>query len=171
MTEQRTCPRCGETFSVEYRSSRKVYCSPTCHTNAGTHNPRYRHGMSKTLIYKIWVSMLGRCENPDDHGYANYGGRGITVCERWHVFENFYADMGDRPEGKSLDRVDNDGPYAPENCRWATRAEQRSNQRTRTVCRHGHELTVENTYAHNGKRHCRECRREWKRQRRTEVAS
>ena len=73
--------------------------------------------------------MHDRCKNTNCKGYETYGGRGIKVCERWEKFENFYADMGDRPNGKSLDRIDNDGPYAPWNCEWKDRKHQSRNRR------------------------------------------
>lgn len=92
------------------------------------------HGRgSKSLrdrTYKTWLSMKARCENPRSQNYKYYGGRGIEICARWSSnFEEFLADMGDRPEGKSLDRIDPDGDYEPGNCRWATRKEQRVNRR------------------------------------------
>lgn len=79
--------------------------------------------------YWCWADMLSRCRSPTHHAYASYGGRGITVCERWHTFDNFWEDLGPRPDGRSLDREDNDGPYNNVNCRWATSQEQNSNRR------------------------------------------
>jgi hypothetical protein len=79
--------------------------------------------------YRSWLAMHARCKHPNMNGFEFYGGRGIKVCIRWKRFENFLADMGERPDGQSLDRIDSDGNYEPSNCRWATAIEQRHNQR------------------------------------------
>jgi len=91
------------------------------------------HGKRDTRTYKSWCSMIGRCFNPKDRSYPNYGGRGITVCERWLSFSNFIADMGDRPIAHSLDRIDNEKGYVPGNCKWATRTEQNRNSRQNVI--------------------------------------
>lgn len=95
-----------------------------------------KHGHFGSRTYNSWASMLSRCRDKNKPAYARYGAIGITVCERWEKFENFLADMGERPEGCSIDRIDNDKGYEPGNCRWATPIQQRRNQR-RYIARHG----------------------------------
>ena len=89
-----------------------------------------RHGLSRTREYNIWANMKDRCFNPNSCNFPKYGGRGITVCDRWLSFENFIADMGFRPsESHSIERKSNDGDYTPDNCVWATPMEQQRNRR------------------------------------------
>lgn len=91
---------------------------------------RIRHGMWKSPEYRCWIQMRGRCTNTNAPNYSDYGGRGISVCDRWQSFDNFLADMGMRPsENHSIDRRDNNGSYEPSNCYWATQDEQCINRR------------------------------------------
>lgn len=93
-----------------------------------SHGHCKNHTTSST--YATWADMLQRCKTPTHHAYARYGGRGIKVCLRWRMFENFLEDMGERPwEGAQLDRINNDGNYEKDNCHWATAAENNANKR------------------------------------------
>lgn len=91
---------------------------------------KFKHGMCDTPVYHVWATMLQRCTNPKDKDFADYGGRGITVCRRWSDFRNFYADMGDPPKcAPTLDRENNDRGYNPKNCKWASWSAQAFNRR------------------------------------------
>ena len=106
------------------------------------------HGMSNTKIHRKWKAMMQRCYNPNNPSFDDYGGRGIRVCERWHEFQNFYDDVSILPhfgeKGYTLDRIDNDGDYCPENVRWADRKTQNLNQRRSIKLEYnGEEMTLE----------------------------
>ena len=99
------------------------------------------HGQCRTLIYSRWTDMLTRCYNPKWKQYKDWGGRDITVCDRWRKFENFYADMGEPPTSKhQIDRINNNGNYEPANCRWATKTQQARNARNTVWVGHKGEI-------------------------------
>lgn len=118
---------CGKTTVVEgYRLQSGVTRSCGC-LRGDTHR---RHGKRQTATYKAWLTTKQRCSNPRNQDYRLYGGRGVKMCERWLKFANFLADMGERPNGLTLDRFpNNDGNYEPGNCRWATQKQQAATRR------------------------------------------
>lgn len=121
-----------------------------------THLSYHRHGHSKggvkTATYCIWSLIKTRCHKVGGRDYNAYGGRGIFVCDRWlNNFPAFLADMGERPSGMSLDRIDNDGPYSPDNCRWATQWQQNRNKHnTRRITFGGETLCITDWAARQG---------------------
>lgn len=136
---------CGETHIVAWgnlRSGDVKSCGCLHDEVAGA--ARRRHGMTDSRTYKIWKAMRRRCRNPSNANWTRYGGRGIRVCDRWAIFENFLTDMGDCPsQDHSIDRVNNDGHYEPGNCRWATRHMQSRNRRDNRLLKvDGQVLTI-----------------------------
>ena len=105
------------------------------------------HGMTKSRTYNTWANMLQRCINPTSTSYINYGKRGISVCNRWHSFIKFLEDMGERPVGMSLDRIDSQGNYEPSNCKWATRKEQANNTRSNCCIEYNGEVKTVSQWA------------------------
>ncbi len=128
---------CGKDKKISQPSLKRGTRSCSCMMGEWIRRARHKHGgtprSGRMPEYRIWGTMLDRCFNPKSQRYSYYGGRGITVCGRWRGdsgFANFLADMGRKPApGYSVDRINNDGPYSPDNCRWATQKEQMANTR------------------------------------------
>jgi hypothetical protein len=112
--------------AADLRAGKSKQCT-TCH-NKETARNNIKHGMHSTHIYFVWRTMIQRCNNPNAGFYHRYGGRGIKVCDRWLKFEKFLEDMGERPDGMTIDRINNDGNYEPSNCRWVTHKENCNNR-------------------------------------------
>lgn len=143
---------CGSMCEViPGEASRGLTVSCGCYGRNRLGNANRTHQQGKTPTWNSWRAMKSRCSSPTNSKFHHYSGRGITVCSRWHHFEAFLEDMGERPSKlHTLDRRDPDGNYEPGNCRWATWKEQRHNRRPeqkllKTHCKNGHEFTSENT--------------------------
>ena len=150
------CEICGESRERVVSQVRTGYIR-SC--NCQRKNNATKHGHASNGIgtpeYNAWSSMKKRCLNPSHASYKHYGGRGITVCERWMIFDNFLSDMGERKKGLSLDRIDNSRGYSPENCRWVDAKTQCNNKRTTTILTlRGKSMTISQWSAETGIKDC-----------------
>jgi hypothetical protein len=122
------CGKTTEAHGSDMRRGKVRSCGCLHIETSRTGDNRRKHGMSESPEYRSWHCMIRRCTDPTTVGYNRYGGRGISVCDRWlHSFENFFADMGARPKGTTLDRKEVNGNYEPGNCRWADKFTQAAN--------------------------------------------
>lgn len=135
---------CGKETVVrvsDLTANKVVSCG--CFHSEQTASMNATHGMTGTRVYAIWATMIQRCTNPNDASYSRYGLRGITVCDHWLCFDNFYLDMGDPPDGMSIERIKNHLGYSPGNCKWATAREQsRNTRRNRAIEFNGRAMCV-----------------------------
>ncbi|MGZ8233200.1 MAG: hypothetical protein ACXWT6_06460 [Methylobacter tundripaludum] len=153
---------CGNDVTVEevkLKSGHTKSCG--CLQKERTSSAKKTHGKSGCKTIRIWYEMRARCRRKSHKQYPNYGGRGIVVCERWDKsFEAFLEDMGEAPDKMSIDRINNNGGYEPENCRWATKSEQGANTRaSRVVLWEGDYISIEKYAKIIGK--SRECAHYW----------
>jgi len=139
---------CGQKVTVGGNCLRKgdtksCGCLLSDKTKEFNSRTKTKHGKHNSPTYISWKAMLSRCTYRKNIGWGNYGGRGISVCDRWLSFENFFADMGERPDRHTLDRIDSDGNYEPGNCRWATGVMQNGNRRgNRYILLDGERVTM-----------------------------
>lgn len=117
---------CGNQIIVNGAQLRRGHTRSCKCLHRETHS---KHGQHRTGAYNSWINMRQRCTNPNNPGYHWWGGRGITICERWQIFENFFADMGPKPPGYTIERINNDGNYEPSNCIWIPNSDQWKNTR------------------------------------------
>lgn len=125
------CECGGDSVTSSYNLRNGIAKTCGCYTSerVRANPPHTTHGMTGSPTYLSWAAMKNRCLRTNSHNWKYYGGRGIRICKKWHSFVNFFADMGERPLGKSLDRINNSGNYTPKNCKWSTHSEQTRNTR------------------------------------------